>query len=173
MGSATPKEMLIARWTELVNDPSLHDLPYKIELNADGKIEMSPASNRHGTLQARVAWALKNAMPAGEAITECSVLTEIGVRVPDVAWASREFLESQQDSTPFTRAPELCVEVVSPSNTAREIEDKVRAYLAAGAREVWVVNEDGALKCFGPEGARATSEYGIHVELPAPRSSPK
>lgn len=74
-------------------------------------------------------------MPAGEAITECSVLTEIGVRVPDVAWASRGFLESQQDCTPFTRAPEICVAVASPSSTAREIEDKVRAYLAAGARE--------------------------------------
>ncbi len=174
MGYATPNEILIARWTDLINDPSLHDLPYKIELNSDGKIEMSPASNRHGTLQARVARALGNAMPGGEVITECSVLTDIGVRVPDVAWASSEFLESQQDSTPFTRAPELCVEVNSPSNTAREIENKVRAYLAAGAREVWVVEERrGALEFFGSEGARASSEYGIQVELPAPRSSSK
>lgn len=170
MGYATPKEMLIARWTELINDPSLRDLPYKIELNADGKIEMSPASNRHGTLQARLARALGNALPAGEVITECSVLTDIGVRVPDVAWASKDFLEAQQDSTPFTRAPEICVEVVSASNTAREIDEKLRTYLAAGAREVWVVSEEGALKFFGPEGARAKSEYGIHVELPAPRS---
>jgi Uma2 family endonuclease len=169
MGYATPQEMLIARWTELINDPSLHDLPYKIELNADGKIEMSPASNRHGTLQASLARALGNALPAGEVITECSVLTDIGVRVPDVAWASREFLEAQQDNTPFTGAPEICVEVVSPSNTAREIDDKVRAYLAAGAREVWVVSEEGALGFFGPEGARAKSEYGVQVELPAPR----
>ena len=172
MGHATPKEMLIARWTELINDPSLHDLPYKIELSADGKIEMSPASNWHGTVQARVAWALKTAMPAGEAITECSVLTQIGVRVPDVAWASREFLESQQDSPPFTGAPELCVEIVCPSNTAREIEGKVRAYLAAGAREVWVVNEDSTLRYFGPEGVRAKSEFAVQIDLPSPRSSP-
>ena len=167
---ATPQEMLIARWTELINDPSLHDLPYKIELNADGKIEMSPASNRHGALQARIAWALRNALPAGEVITECSLLTDIGVRVPDVAWASIDFLEAQQDSTPFTRAPEICVEVVSPSNAAREIDDKPRAYFAAGAREVWVVSEQGTLRFFGPEGARATSEYGIQVEFPAPRA---
>jgi len=171
MGSATPKEMLVARWTELINDPSLHDLPYKIELNAEGKIEMSPASNRHGTLQARVAWALRNALSSGEVITECSVLTDIGVRVADVVWASSEFLESQQDVTPFTQAPEICVEVVSPSNTAREIDDKVRAYLAAGAREVWVANEDGTLKIAGPEGLREKSEYGILIELPAPRSA--
>lgn len=173
MGHATSQEMLIARWTALINDPSLHDLPYKIELNADGKIEMRPASNRHGTLQARVAWALRNALSGGEVITKCSVLTDIGVRVPDVAWASGEFIESQQDSTPFTRAPELCVEVISPSNATREIDDKVRAYLAAGAREVWVVDNDGTLKFFGPEGARPRSEYGIQVELPAPRSSPE
>lgn len=171
MGSAAPKETLIARWTGLIDDPSLHDLPYKIELNAHGKIEMSPASNRHGVLQARVARALGNALSSGEVITECAVLTEIGVRVADVVWASPEFLESQHDASPFTRAPEICVEVVSPSNTAREIDDKVRAYLAAGAREVWLVNEDGTLGIAGPEGRREKSEYGILVELPAPRSA--
>ena len=35
MGYTTSQEMLIARWTDLVNDPSLDDLPYKIELNAE------------------------------------------------------------------------------------------------------------------------------------------
>jgi hypothetical protein len=58
MGNLATPEFLIARWGELCRDPSLEDLPYKIELNAWGKIEMSPANNRHGRLQALLATEL-------------------------------------------------------------------------------------------------------------------
>lgn len=156
--------MLIARWTELINDPALRDLPYKIELNAEGTIEMSPANNWHGLLQARLAKTLSTALPHGEVITECSVLTEIGIRVPDLVWASSEFLSAQGDVT--TRAPEICVEVLSRWNTKKEIDEKVRAYLAAGAREAWVVGEQGETSYFGGDGERASSEFGVTVDLP-------
>lgn len=42
----------------------------------------------------------------------------------------------------FEGAPDLAVEVVSPGNTRREIAGKVRDYLAAGSRAVWVVNPE-------------------------------
>ncbi len=32
-------------WQEVIQHPSLQDLPFKIELNAQGVIEMSPATN--------------------------------------------------------------------------------------------------------------------------------
>ena len=51
MGHLATAEALVLRWDEVLKDPSLQDLPYKIELNAWGKVEMSPASNRHGRLQ--------------------------------------------------------------------------------------------------------------------------
>ncbi len=35
--------------------------------------------------------------------------------------------------------PNLAIEVVSPSNTAMEIEDKLQEYFAAGVQLVWVV----------------------------------
>jgi len=37
------------------------------------------------------------------------------------------------------RAPELCMEVVSPSNSRKELSEKTRGYLAAGADEVWII----------------------------------
>ena len=168
MGETATREQLIAQWTELVNDPSLQDLPYKIELTAEGKIQMSPASNWHGRVQARIARALGNALPGGEVITECSVLTTIGVRVPDVAWASNELLRVQGDSTPFTQAPDLCVEIVSRSNRKSEIDEKIAAYLAAGAKEVWIVSTAGHLEYHGPDGQRAESSFAVKVELPPP-----
>lgn len=171
MGDITNREMLVARWTELVNDPSLHDVPYKIELNAEGTIEMSPANNWHAAVQAYLAKELGNGLPDGLVFTECSVLTEIGVRVPDVAWGSSEFVKEQGTNTPFTRVPEICIEITSPSNTRKELESKVRAFLAAGAKEVWVVSASGALSFFGPDGARERSAFGVTVELPLPGRS--
>lgn len=89
---------------------------------------MSPASNLRGRLPARLATELATQLLNGEAITECSILTEIGVRVPDVAWESSAFLEAHGNSTPFPRAPEICAEIKSPSNSDDEIQEKVQAY---------------------------------------------
>ena len=60
MGNLSTPEFLIARWDELCRDPSLEDLPYKIELNAWGKVEMTPpAGVAHARLQAEVAARLR------------------------------------------------------------------------------------------------------------------
>jgi Uma2 family endonuclease len=40
----------------------------------------------------------------------------------------------------FNGAPEVIVEVLSPSNTAREIAEKARISLANGTREFWVLD---------------------------------
>src|SRR5262245_20134732 len=113
MGNLATPEALIARWDELCRDPSLSNLPYKIELNSWGKVEMSPASNRHSRLQGLVSLALGTQLKNGEILPECSILTSIGIRVPDVAWGSSEFLSQYSEITPFMRAPDICVEVVS------------------------------------------------------------
>lgn len=54
MGSLASPEALVLRWEEILRDPSLRDLPYKIELNAWGKIEMRPANTRHARTQAYI-----------------------------------------------------------------------------------------------------------------------
>jgi Uma2 family endonuclease len=75
----------------------------------------------------------------GRAFVEASVLTSAGVLVADVAWASDEFMQVRGFETPYNRAPELCIEVVSPSDSRKELSEKVAAYLEAGAEEVWIV----------------------------------
>jgi len=49
-------------------------------------------------------------------------------------------------------APELCIEVVSSSNTKIEMEEKRQLYLSAGAIEFWVCNEEGAVRFFDING---------------------
>lgn len=168
MGNVTAPEMLTRRWAEVLADPVLRDLPFKIELNAWGKIEMSPATNAHGFAQSWLVKELSRLLPDGHVITEASLLTDIGVRVPDVVWTSNAFLATHGLETPFLRAPEICVEVLSPSNTEDEIEKKTRAYLAAGAHEIWTIAEDGAVRFFGAEGERARSSFGV-APAPPPR----
>jgi Uma2 family endonuclease len=172
MGNLATPEALVARWHEVLEDRSLQDLPYKIELNAWGKVEMSPASNRHGRLQAELAAELKRQLSAGVVITECSILTRIGIRVPDVVWVSSDFLKNFGEITPYMRAPEICIEILSPSNVRAEIDEKTAAYLAAGAREVWMVSEQGAIRYIGPGGEKPASDFAVHITLPPPAGKP-
>lgn len=67
------------------------------------------------------------------------------VRGPDVSFVSRARFESVGDlATAFPGAPDLAVEVLSPSNTPASIHAKVADYLAAGTRQVWVVDSETA-----------------------------
>jgi Uma2 family endonuclease len=127
-------------WDEVINSPYLQDLPFKIEMNKFGQILMSPASNKHGIVQAQIGYEIYRYKQSGTVITECSIQTSDGVKVADVAWASDEFMAQYGDTTPYPKAPEICVEIVSPSNSKAEMELKVELYLAKGALEVWIVS---------------------------------
>ena len=155
------------RWLQMIDDPLLAAIPYKVELNEKGAIEVSPASNRHAILQAFVTRELGGRRPDGTTMTECSVETRIGVRVPDVAWASPEFISRHGVITPFPRAPEICVEVLSPSNTAAQMNEKAAAYLEAGASEVWLVSDDRGVEIIAKSGPRTSSAFGIELVLPS------
>jgi Uma2 family endonuclease len=62
------------------------------------------------------------------------------VRGPDLSFVSRERLSNFDDTRFFSGAPDLAVEILSPSNRRGAIHAKVADYLAAGARLVWVID---------------------------------
>jgi Uma2 family endonuclease len=156
------------RWRQLAHDTLVAAIPFKVELNEKGAIEVSPPTTRHALLQSFVAHELKLQKPEGTTFTECPVETEIGMRVPDVVWASPEFMEHHRHEEEFRVAPDLCVEVLSPTNTRAEMSEKVAAYLAAGAREVWLVGDDGVPEIHTSAGRVSAS--GLGFELPRPPS---
>lgn len=151
-------------WSEVIDNPLLQNLPFKIELNKFGKLLMSPASNSRGRFQGRIAGALYQRQPEGEVITECSVQTSDGVKVADVAWASAAFIAEFGYTTPYPKAPELCVEIVSPSNSKAEIAEKVELYLAKGAQEVWVVYENNRMEMFTHTGQLEQSQFAPDIK---------
>jgi Uma2 family endonuclease len=60
------------------------------------------------------------------------------VRAPDVGFVAKHRLPDGLPVKYIPLAPDLAVEVVSPTDTADEIEEKVRDYLRAGTRLIWV-----------------------------------
>lgn len=142
----------IMNWAAICKDPTLGNLPYKIETNRKGQIVMSPASNEHGIYQAMIIKMLFDSAKNGIVISECSILTGQGVKVADVAWLSEQFFKKYHKKTPYRVAPELCVEIISPSNTVNEMLEKTDLYLAKGAKEVWMVNAKGEIHYFDNSG---------------------
>jgi len=59
-----------------------------------------------------------------------------------------DFISENSYQTPYLKAPEICVEIVSPSNTDKEMQDKIQLYLAKGAKEVWLCNLEGELRFY-------------------------
>lgn len=152
-------------WAEVIKNPMLKNLPFKIELNKFGQLLMSPASNWHGNIQSKVGSGIEKRMRGGEIIYECSIRTSDGVKVADVAWASSEFIQRNGFRTPYPEAPEICVEVSSPSNTEEGLLQKVDLYLAKGAREVWVVTEEKKIRFFSHTGQMKSSKLVARFKI--------
>jgi Uma2 family endonuclease len=135
----------LERWTELLSDPELAKLDYRIETDRYGHILMSPPpAPLHGYRQAKIARLLKESLPNGEIISECPVSTSDGVKAIDVAWLRSERVDEIRGLC-LSRAPELCVEIFSPSNGLEEMLEKRALYFEAGAQEVWFCQLDGSM----------------------------
>ena len=67
---------------------------------------------------------------------------------------------------PLVRCPEICVEVVSPGNRRKALNEKATAYLAAGCREVIVVEMDGRIRYLAATGEQPASQFGLALALP-------
>jgi Uma2 family endonuclease len=163
------REELVQRWEGALRDPVLRELPYRLELNKWGHIEMTPpASPRHMDLAATLL-ALVREMLGGKALPECSIVTEEGIRVADVAWCSDEFVrghvhEFESWAAALSTAPELCIEIKSPTNALGELREKLSLYLASGAREGWIVHPDGGIEILGPLGSLETSCFPVDLD---------
>jgi Uma2 family endonuclease len=149
---------LAARYHALCDDPCYGNVPGKIELDLWGRMVMTPAAFYHGVMQGRLCHCL--ATLGGEVAVSTPVVTPTGLYVADVAWASDQFMAAHAGETPLTRAPEICIEVVSMSISAKELRDKIQAYLAVGAEEVWVVYQQSKRCEFhGQQGPMPRSRY--------------
>lgn len=126
---------------------ALPDDAYRYEL-VEGLLLREPApALRHARVQRRVLIALATYVEEHDLGEVCAELGFVlskdpdTVRAPDVSFLSRGTLARLRDDTRlFPGAPDLAIEVLSPSNRPGEIRAKVADLLAAGSRLVWVVD---------------------------------
>lgn len=157
----------LRRWEEVLRDRELAKIEGRVETDRHGRIIMSPPpAPRHGRYQGRIIHTLRQLMGGGEVLPECPISTRDGVRAADVAWVSTDRWLELGNRACFTTAPEICIEVLSPSNSEVEIEEKRALYFEAGAVEVWVCGLFGAMEFFG-KGGEKLEKSGLCREFPA------
>ena len=149
-------------WKEVCEHPSLQNLPFKIELNEKGQILMSPVKVYHSAFQGKIVRLLPE---RGVVLPECAIKTKKGTKVADIAWCSEERFKLIAPEAECSIAPEICVEVLSSSNTGEEIEEKWELYILAGAKEFWVCDEKGEVVFFDDKGRIERS--GLAPDFPA------
>lgn len=119
------------------------------ELVAGELVIMSPDNNDHGEIVAAIIELLRAYVRVNNL---GRVSTNVGFKLyqnpdtvlaPDVAFVSTDRAPIEPSRRGFIAlCPDLAVEVLSPSNTASEINRKLRLYLDTGARQVWIVDPE-------------------------------
>ena len=163
------KDFFPRTWEEVCKDPFLANLPYRVEINQQGNIELSPHSRFHSKYQKVIEKLLDRLMTGGEAFVEYAIQAENSTPVADVIWTSHERDAAEKGEFACETAPEICVEVRSPSNSSHEMQEKRREYFAAGALEVWHCNLTGGMTFFGIEGelerSRLCPQFPVQVKI--------
>jgi len=125
----------------------LPDNGMRRELVRGDVIEMTPAGAEHSAIGANAVGMLRQF--ARETRTGTAFGADCGyilaedpdvVRCPDASFVSKERLpEGGLPKGFFPGPPDLAVEVVSPTDQAADVQEKVNDYLKAGTSLVWVV----------------------------------
>jgi Uma2 family endonuclease len=165
------KEELAHRWNEIVEQFERVDLDgWIIETNQYGQILMSPLPEGAHQYRGSIVTELLGAyFPDHRAFYEKPVLTDLGVKNADVVLVAPDQNEQALGSKALSPAPEICVEILSPSNTQEEIDEKRAAYLRAGAKEVWICDRNNRMIFFAPSGQLARSrlcpDFPLELDL--------
>ena len=136
---ATKTLLTVEDFMRLPESVGTHDLRY--ELVEGELVTMSPGMLPHNLIRDTLLVVLKAFVAPrklGTVVSEQAFqLSERTVRVPDVAFvrAGRQLATDR----PIEGAPDLAIEVVSPSNTPREIDRRISDYFADGCQRVWVL----------------------------------
>jgi Uma2 family endonuclease len=150
---ATKTFLTIEDFLKLPESVGNRDVRY--ELVEGELITVSPGMFRHNRVRDRIFFILELFLrdsKLGTVVAEQSFhLFGNTVRVPDIAFVRSERtlpLDKLPDG-----APDLAVEVISPSNTPREMDQRISDYFAGGCRRVWLVYpEHGEVYIYGSAG---------------------
>lgn len=142
--------------------------PFYYELRRGEPIPVTRPKFKHFRIQKQLEQLLEQAAGGLGVVTmefAFRPLPEYELRVADVAYVTRERWERTDPEDNLRGAPELVVEVLSPSNTVAEINEKEELCLENGSLQFWVVDADlRQVKVSRPDGI--TTTYHSNQEIP-------
>jgi Uma2 family endonuclease len=166
MAATTSQLCTVEQFRRLPEDsgPVLHELRH-------GEIvPLTRPKFRHSLIQRNLRRALEDiADPASFVDTEVSFrpLPEFELWVADVAYLSAERFSQVDLDDNVQGAPEIVIEVLSPSNNSDEMKERERVCLENGTREFWVVDPKcREVKISTPDGGCTTWRSGQQIPLP-------
>jgi Uma2 family endonuclease len=139
MATITTAPITLEEFERLPDDGNKHELSEGI------LITMPPPVSLHSLVLTQVLEVLQAYLrqnPVGRAMPEAGYFLfryPPTVRQPDISVLSKERIQATPKDSWFEGAPEIAVEVVSPSDSAQDLEIKTKQYLQAGAKQVWVL----------------------------------
>ncbi len=129
------------------NRPKLIDPEKQIEI-VDGEVEIKEmAGARHGGIATRIIVKMGGFIEQNKlgGIYGGNTTFTIGEneRLPDVSFVSMDRIPSTgEPETKWEIAPDLAVEIVSPTDIYSKILKKIREYLDAGVKQVWLIEPE-------------------------------
>lgn len=163
MSATIPRRMTVEEFLELPDDGVDRWLIDGIVREFEGNEDMTRRNRLHSYLMTRFAryldeWVDRQPKPRGR--VACG---EVGVRFAregrtavgvDMAFVSPEVEASQPtDSGIIVGVPTLVVEILSPNDKQKDVAEKVRVYLNASVKHVWVVDPElQSVRIYRPDG---------------------
>jgi Uma2 family endonuclease len=144
--SAYPAESQERRLTVDEYEALPEEEEYRVEL-VRGRLVREPAPGwAHGRASTRIGTLLELHAAAhglGAVLTNTRFVLSRNpatVRIPDVSFVAADRAPAPDYPGALEGGPDLAVEILSPSNTASEMQEKLADYFAAGVRAVWIVD---------------------------------
>jgi len=164
-----------AQATQLMTVSQFQELPkptgeFQYELRAGEMTKVTRPKLKHALLQDRLTALLKSPAAKGSLVLyemAFRPLPEYELRVTDVGYMSPDRFAAADKEGNLAGAPDMVIEILSPSNTHAEMEEKQQLCLENGCLEFWVVNvEKKQVKISRRDGTWSLYRSGQHIPLP-------
>jgi len=167
----------MATLPDLISVEQFRQLPkggeFAYELHDGTVVAVTRPKPRHWKLQRRLGRLLEPRLKTfGEVAIEVPFrpVAEFNLRAADVAVISHERWDAIDPDDDLRGAPELVIEIKSPSNTQRQLQELVRLCLANGAIECWILDSnkrtvsvthrDGSVVLYGSGSSIPLTAFG-------------
>ena len=165
----------MAALPNLVTVAQFRDLPeegeYAYELHHGEVVALTRPKMGHSKIQLRLMELLAPKLRTFGVVTmefPYRPLAEFEYRVADVVAVSRSRWDAIQPDENFVGAPDLVIEVKSPSNTKRQLQELVALCLANGSFECWIVDpEHSSVTVTRRDGSTVVYSSGQDIPLAA------